>query len=366
MQSKTKILIPLLRSAMFSLICLLVLLSEIFSAALAQQGKLVIPIYYATERILDIGSSELTYTDGQISGDLLSYGVKNVDQSLGENPVVYGDRTRGLEWWSKLPSVSATDLSAQFRSKTLTKQEFLENIKNIVSDGPSKRPLIVYVHGCCASYPPGLEASAQLEKNIQAPVLLYSWAAIPPTTQKYRENEIRQKDGTKRFVAFLEELEKVVPPERTILVAHSMGNRFLYEAMRIRYFRHGSNTGYPKYQAIAFTAADVQLDDFISDEKDVAFNSNKIWITSNDSDPALSASSFQRGFYDRLGAPKGKVVKLITTDGVEVYKISEIYHNSHALPSDVISQLILGLEGGFLTKYKIQQNKQHYFSVLKK
>ncbi|MCW5824233.1 MAG: alpha/beta hydrolase [Cyanobacteria bacterium TGS_CYA1] len=334
----------------------------------AQSQKLVIPTYFATERVFDNGSTGIDYTDGQISGSLLNFGVKNIDVVDTGYPEMDSERSRGLGWWTKLPSASEADFGKHLRSITLTKSEFFSNIRAIVNDGPTKRPLIVYVNGCCAPFSPGMVHAAKIERSIQAPVLLYSWAAIPPTMQFYRENENRQKQGIERFVLFLEDLEKEIPPEQTILVAHSMGNRFLYEALRLRYYeKHRKDPSSPRYLGAAFAAADVNADEFASEEKAIASTCQHIWITANNTDPALAASSLQRGLYFRLGAPFMVINKLISTANVDVFGIAEEYPKSHELPIPVLSQIILGIEDGYHSKqFMMLQNKPHYFHVRKK
>lgn len=324
--------------------------------------RIAVPVYFATDRQLNQTSTNLDYTDQQEQSDSLSFGVKNMVITENEYGETEADRIGGLGWWHVL-STNGVQSDPSVRNTTLTRQELLSKLKEIVDGGPSKRPLVVFVHGCCTSFNPSMENAARLARSLQAPVVSYAWAAIPPTAEKYRENEVRQRNSSKRFTDFLSDLESVVGPDRIVLVGHSMGNRFLHEALRFRYWNHGQNRTYPRFRCTAFAAADVNVDDFASDETAVAFNSEQTWITANDTDRALFLSQLQRGFYGRLGAPHGALRKLINTPGIEILEISRISRNSHDLPTLILTQVIRTAEGGIQARFTLWQQKPHLLQV---
>jgi hypothetical protein len=326
-------------------------------------NKLVIPIFYATDRVLNSSyTANIAFTDDQAKPVAVSCGIKNI--VLVDQPDISDfDRIHGLGWWNVLPG---TDPGKPLvNNTTLNSEQLISQIKKIIDDGPENRPLIVYVNGCCIGFDKSLEDGAKIASSLDAPVLVYAWAAKPPTMEQYRENEIRQRNGAKAFTEFLESLEQGVGSDRIVLLAHSMGNRFLHETLKYRYWNHGSNPAYPKFRAVGFGCADVNVDDFASDEPGIAFNSEHIIVTKNNTDPALLGSQVQRGFYGRLGAPLNALNKLIKTEGADLYGIEGLYFKTHAFPLPIFIDLIRQQEGGYSNKYLFLQEKQHLFRVTK-
>ena len=336
----------------FALLCVIQLPAK-------ASDKLAIPIYFVTDRVLDTSSnSELNYSDLQLAERSLNYGIKNI-VLVGKNiDSDVTERASGLGYWSPIDASS----TAAVANKTLSESEFFDKLTETVNSD-SKRPLILFLHGCCQPYKASMETAARLEKAFESPVLLYSWCSIAPTDKLYRENEIRQRNGAGVFYDFLNKLESRVPPEKIVIIAHSMGNRFVHEALKTRFWNRGSNKECPRFRDVIFACADVNVDDFASDERDVAFSCNKLIITKNDTDPALTLSQIQRGFYGRLGAPGWALKKLLSNGTGEIIDITGFYRNSHDLPIPILVDLVRGEEGGYIQTNRFFQKKAHLVEV---
>lgn len=349
------------RLLVISLLVVVVLAAQNSGAIAAD--KIAIPVFFATDRTLDAnGGTDLNYSDLQLTERKLNYGVKNI-VLVGSN--IDGDvseRATGLGWWTPL-AAAVNEPVQHTMNQTLTEQEFFNRVKASVEDGDSKRPLVLFVHGCCQPFKSSMEGAAKLELALQAPVILYAWSSMPPTEKLYRENEIRQRNGSEAFYDFLKKLEAVVPPDRTVVIAHSMGNRFVHESLKTRHWERGSNPNCPKYRAVILACADVNVDDFASDEKHVTFSCKKLAVTKNDTDLALLMSKLQRGYYGRLGAPGSALNKLLNKGDAEIYDIVSIYRNKHDLPVPVLVDIVRGDEGGFQQQNRFFQKKPHLFEV---
>lgn len=177
-----------------------------------------------------------------------------------------------------------------------------------------------------------------------------------------RKQCIREHVGEQRFFQFLERLQAVIPSGRIVLVGYSMGNRLLYSALRQRYFSHGLNSDFPKYRAVIFGCADVNVDEFAADQDQVAFN-GQVCITKNNFDEALTLSQIQRGFYGRLGAPRTALKKLLKNEAVDVYGIEEVMGKSHGFPFQIVSDVIRKQEGNYMVHHIFAQKKPHLFHV---
>lgn len=342
---------------------ILSLLFLVFCSQAYAQDKLAIPVYFVTDRALvSNASTGEDYGDTQLDQGKVNFGVKNI-VLVGKDIASSGsDRITGLGWWA--PSgIAPANQRPVVPNSTFTEDDMISKITEIVLSGDSKRPLILFVHGCCQPFKDSIETAANLERAFEAPVLLYSWCSIGPTEREYRENELRQRGGSGTFYNFLSRLEAKVPPEKIVIVAHSMGNRFVHEALKTRQWNRGSNSACPKFRDVIFACADVNAGDFAKDEHNIAFSCDRLVITKNNTDPALMLSKVQRGFYDRLGAPIFSLNRLLAGNDAEVYDIENLYRGDHKLPIPVLVDLVRNREGGWQRKYGYFQKKPHLIEV---
>ncbi len=290
----------------------------------------------------------------------LSLAAKRLDARHGaQNP----ERIAGLSWWYSLGDIDQS--RPLLKNTTLTQDQLIKQVAAEISGGPPNRPLVIYIHGCCVPYWKSMEAASEVACSLEAPVLLFAWAAVPPTETKYRLNEDRENSGEERFIRLVESMEASIPASRIVLVAHSMGNRLLYAILKTRYYAHGKDAGLPKFACAAFACADVNVNDFANDEGRIAFNTTQTWITKNNTDPALALSTIQRGLYDRLGRPQAALKRLINTDGVDLLDIEEVYWNKHDLPLPILNQAIRMSDTDYKADYNFWQEKQHWLKVHK-
>lgn len=347
---------------------LMALLLNLNSVLAANLPKLVVPVFFVTDRALNLNDNNLGYGLVQVQDEpglsKIACGVKNIVLEGADTSGITAERMSGLGWWNILPGANSADLTPVIKNTTKSQQDLLAQISAIVNEGPADRPLVLFVNGCCQSFDDSTKTAANISKELGAPVLVFAWAAIPPTLQKYRENEFRQEQSKRRFVSFLSELEKLVPPERIILIAHSMGNRLLFEALRTRYFNYGKNTSHPKYAFAMFACADLNTNNFIAEKKGIAFNSKLTWVTKNNTDPALIGSEIQRIFYERrLGAPITSMNKYLDVPGLQVLDIESLYRLKHDLPIPLFPTLF---QSGATGHFKLQKAKQPNLFIISK
>lgn len=351
-----------IRKILIALLAFISVLCCTFLAPLAGMAETVmVPILYATDRILDqSATSSIAFSNCQ--SDRLSFGIKNMPIV---SPAATNDPSylNGLGWWSIMPG--QVPGAAPFPNTTLTEKDFFVQVKESIESGPSDRPLIVFAHGCCTDFEGGMVNAAKLANECEAPVILYAWCSIPPTMEKYRENEDTQRKNARFFSRFLSALSEYAIPERTVLIAHSMGNRFLHETLKDRYWDHEKEPSYPKFKCTIFACADVSIDDFASDEKAMAFNSQKTYVTKNDLDPALLMSMAQRGGYGRLGAPLKRLDRILSTDGVDVVAIEQVFGKNHALPVAVVSDLVNKQRRSYRPKFRQWPKRAHLLEIQK-
>lgn len=324
------------RSFLLNLLVSFAMFFSTLQPASAVDHKTVIPVFFATDRVMDPDVSKLNYCNRQLPPDELTFGIKNIvlvgDASIEES----AERLSGLGWWSL---IDPNDPSPPSRTTTATKATLFENVKKVMAEGPQDRPLVLYIHGCCSDFNKTTTDAARLGRSMAAPVLAYAWAAIPPITA-YNENGPVQSKSGKRFNDFLGELEKIVPANRIVLVGYSMGNRFLSESLKFRYWNYGKNPNYPKFKAACFMCADVPLRDTANQLEGIIWDSEHTIATKNDTDPALEASKLVNGFTTRFGAPRGDFKILHGKNNIQFYDIQPILSFKHDLPIELLAQIV--------------------------
>lgn len=117
----------------------------------------------------------------------------------------------------------------------------------------------VFVHGYNVTFAEGARRAAQLAYDLgfDGPAVLYSWPSAA-TYIGYFEDEGRVAESAPVFAQFLEEVANRSGAERIHLIAHSIGNRAMGEAVRNIAQRH-SKSGGPMFRQIVMAAPDVKL-----------------------------------------------------------------------------------------------------------
>lgn len=211
------------------------------------------------------------------------------------------------------------------------------------------RDLIFFVHGCCINFDKAFDRASSIARSTGQPVMLYSWPSVPmkfsPTLSGiasdfgYNKNEAAY-DATKsdfgRFFSSFE--ERLGKPDRMILMAHSMGNRFVDSELELRYLLHHNKDCFKKFKCAILACADVDANAFISHKKRIAGNSQQTWIIANDKDKALKQSlRVHQGF--RVGNPHDKALSLLC-DGIKLIETTDVQKDSHDLPVEILGALL--------------------------
>ncbi len=224
------------------------------------------------------------------------------------------------------------------------KASMFASINSYLAENPRAK-LCIYVHGCCQDFPSAFSAASELARTSGMPVLLYSWAASPykvvgPVTAYashagYCENEAACEVSQSEFRDFLHDFDiNNSVPARTILIAHSMGNRLLNSQMQSRALITPTQK---KYKALVFACADLPVRAFTKNKRTITSNARKTFVLNNDKDTALNVSAkIHNG--NRLGAAHSEI-NLVKGDGVDVIDIEEQQGTDHSMPFKIISNL---------------------------
>lgn len=333
-----------------------------------QIGWVTVPVFYVTDRQLNIQSGDLDYSERQRT-DGLSYGVKNVTIPYTGHLNNYGKQLKAMGWhvlsMEGQPDerfVSSAEL--QFPNRTYTREQFFEALDKAV-ELSDRKELLVHIHGCCVTYKNSMVNAAKLEGFYRVPIVLYDWTSPdfgPLKLPEYLKNEETVKTAQVHFNEFVDSMESHIKPQQMAFSAHSMGNRLLDSFMTTRFYRWGGNADHPKFRECIFASADVDAKSFSKSTPKTAFNSRITRIYVSGQDPALMVSELVHGAASRLGRPGKVLPDLCQTEKMDVIDETELYLK-HDLPDWLIANMHRYGRAGERDTYDVLKKGMHYYVV---
>ncbi|MFA6209957.1 MAG: alpha/beta hydrolase [Candidatus Obscuribacterales bacterium] len=232
-------------------------------------------------------------------------------------------------------SVAQFNLSASTgdSSNKITEQQFFEAIKTYAASG---KPMIFFVHGCCAGEPTSLAKARMLANKCAMPVIMYRWPAFGGVGN-YGDNEHVVHRCKGRAFRFLAELEAILPAQQTLLIGHSMGTRILLEALD----RRSARLFKKPYQMTILAGADEEAEIFCQSIKKIALSSNLTVVFFHKEDGALFCSSQLHQQFPRLGNFGDVSFKDSEDHRMQILDVSKLTLGSanHELPYDLIGTI---------------------------
>lgn len=226
------------------------------------------------------------------------------------------------------------------------KEHFVSELQSAVDDQNSQS-VMLFVHGFNVTFDAALIRSAQLVVDLRegadfnpgAPAL-FSWPSagkVAPGT--YRGDQARSLAAAPYLTEFLNLLTQNLEIDRVNIIAHSMGNRVLTEALE-NYAATYLETHPDK--AIEFrivlAAADVDRAEFDRVAEGLKDMDPKVTIYASDNDQALNVSKLLNRFKPRLGDTDGNKPYIrndrgfVTVDATPV--ATELFGLGHSYYSD--------------------------------
>ncbi len=270
--------------------------------------------------------------------------------------------------------------SAELKNLKLTESDFLEVLSALkdktnkaiqtLPDKKDPRPndLFVFVHGCCRSFDLHTEQTACLSSWLWRPVISYDWTAphVTPSLRRFKAmipdymgNETNVQRTEDRFSKFLNSVESVYPPEETILVAHSMGNRLVEQALIRRALQ-----GKQKYKEVIFGCADTDYETFANHARLISDATKQVTIYTSMHDQLLSLSDKIHSTRHRLGRmTSDECLELLKTSGrsnIRIFDVTAVDIN-HDLPIWLIANLYQDDDPWTGGRFAIQMPHSNYY-----
>ncbi|KIR17154.1 hypothetical protein PFLU4_20520 [Pseudomonas fluorescens] len=296
------------------------------------KNNVIIRTYYGTNRRAT--GSKLPYQAYGTHEGELSYGVADVsiprDHRLG---VLESPKSGMRAFENKNKHIMLMGLQPVERELLLTL--IAQDVEN--SDGKSA---MVFIHGYTVSFEDAARRTAQLSYDLgfKGVPIFYSWPSRE-NKWKYKQDGEVIKRSTPKFAAFLEDIFKRTGVENVYLIAHSMGNRAMVEAMstliqddQIR----------PKIRQLILTAPDVKASEFEENYAPALVGAGApVTIYASSRDIALMASREVNEGDRRLGDTKDEVsvMKGIETIDASAVKTDFMGHSYFAESGSVVSDI---------------------------
>jgi esterase/lipase superfamily enzyme len=275
----------------------------------AATDVVTVPVFYATDRNR-AGFTPLTYdgsrnADGQLHLGRFDVSVPK-DHRLGQV-----ERPTWRTFWRE-------DANLHFIITARTElpyDEFYGGIRSHVAKS-ARREALIFIHGYNVAFEDAVYRTAQIAYDLEfagAPIL-YSWPS-EGRLASYPVDLNNNEWTTDHLRYFLQDVAEKSGAEVIHVIAHSMGNRALMNAMS------GLVRERPalrkRFAEVMLTAPDIDADVFVRLASQVAQAARRVTLYASANDTALLASRTYQG-YRRAGDASPEVVTCAEVDSIDV------------------------------------------------
>lgn len=230
----------------------------------------------------------------------------------------------------------------------LPRDGLVELLRKHIAESP-RRHALVFVHGFNVAFVEGIYRTAQLAHDLafEGPVALYSWPSkggAHPLDYTHDENAVDY--AAPHLRGFLRLLAEDTGAETVHVLAHSMGNRVLVEAMR--------DMGEPPpgsctFHEVMLTAPDIDARVFARDiVPAITPRARRVTLYASSQDRALKISKSVHG-YPRAGESGENLVVAAGIETIDVSRLDTDFlgHSYYGESKSVVSDIYYLLRHGY-------------------
>lgn len=219
-------------------------------------------------------------------------------------------------------------------SEDPTKHVMLQSVTPVAADGffPALRNALteqsasdafVFVHGYNVSFDAAAKRTAQLahDMNFKGAPILYSWPSRGATIGYIPDTAVVRLSG-RRLTQFLEDVVQKSGATTIHIVAHSMGNRAVTDALELMASRHHP-VETPYFDQIIFAAPDVDQGLFNAMIPTIRPLAKRLTLYASEEDWALEASRKLHGSAPRAGQGGEGVLSNPVIDTIDMTGLGE-------------------------------------------
>lgn len=306
-------------------------------------------VYFATNREPAVTAGVQTDPDVYFGDDRgeLSYGACKISIPYKRTPGTLPEPSIWSLEFTQDPEKHVVLMEIQ----RLPDATFWMQLRQKVDASPN-RQLMLFVHGYCATFRDAARRTAQMayDMNYQGPSMFFSWPAGSDLEgiherANYLKDLRRAEESDEDLIAVIENISRWSGEERVHLVAHSMGNFILTEALKTIDDRNGSQENSSRFfDQIVMAAPDLDAKGFVrTSGKRIGKYCKRITVYVSKQDKALKLSRSVNGFeplgllneYSRKGA-EARLYELVDASTAE----SGWFDSGHVYYGDMPEMLI--------------------------
>ncbi|HEY2634779.1 MAG TPA: alpha/beta hydrolase [Steroidobacteraceae bacterium] len=299
-----------------------------------QQGFATVRVFYGTNRA-PTGDVKPALFYGKERGEL-QYGYLNVTIPRLHKEAELETQPRWAEYTFVMSEASMRRQYVLLDQITpLAKDDFTRALRQQIKDSSSK-DLFIFVHGFNNTFEDAARRAAQMayDLDFDGTPILYSWPS-QGSVVAYAADEAAVGISGRKMADFLETVVAQSGAQRIHVLAHSMGNRALIEAMQTYLAKRAPDKRQHIFGQIVFTAPDVDRDYFIDAIDSLRGSAERVTLYASGNDRALHYSQFVHGA-PRAGTAGDVIVKLAGLDTIDM----------SAVPADILGHSYFAANSG--------------------
>jgi esterase/lipase superfamily enzyme len=283
------------------------------------QGFATVRVYYGTNRV-QTAETKPALVYGNSRADL-QYGYLDVTIPRSHQEAQLETQPR---WVELTFSTDQAAMRSQYilldKVMPLDKSEFVRALHQQISESKFK-DVFIFVHGFNNTFEDAARRTAQMayDLDFDGTPMMYSWPSQGSATA-YAVDEAAVGISGRRLADFMETVVAQSGAQRIHLIAHSMGNRALLEALQTYLAKRAPDNRRHIFGQIVFTAPDVDRDYFSDAIQSMAESAERITLYASDNDLALRSSQFIHGA-PRAGTAGDVIVKLAGLDSIDMSSV---------------------------------------------
>jgi len=244
----------------------------------------IYPVWYATNRKpISINSESRGYTSDRSSE--LKYGKVYVRM-----PNDYLEQLRSQNWIKKILFRSPESKLEVVGRAPITQGSFFSDLRDeIAKNSKDERYVLVYIHGYNTTFDEAAQRAASIGYQLKAPTTaFFSWPSQGrPAAYVADKNAADISAG--KLASFLVNLQAQSGTEKIHIIAHSMGNDVLLQAIEHPILKTAFRKGL-KFGQIILAAPDVDADRFAEHATAYPSVADRVTLYASNDDSALSLS----------------------------------------------------------------------------